>query len=58
MLSDIKRSAAQAQKAQQAHTIKVDQRIKGSLMDGSERAVDNRAEKIQIEGSTAKWASK
>lgn len=37
---------------------KVDARIKGSIMEGSEKAIDGRAEKIQLEGGSAKWASK
>ena len=58
MLAEIRKSNVIQNKAAMAQSNKVDARIKGSLMDGSERAVDGRAEKIQLEGSQAKWASK
>jgi len=36
----------------------VDERIKVSLLEGSQQAVDSRAEKIQTEASTSRWASR
>ena len=45
MLADLKRQNAIKQKATQAQN-QLDGRIKGSLLDGSETAIDGRAEKI------------
>ena len=57
MLADLKRQNAIKQKATQAQN-QLDGRIKGSLLDGSETAIDGRAEKIQFDGGDSKWASK
>ena len=46
MLSEIRNSTVAQNKATMAQDLKVDARIKGSIMDGSERAIDGRAEKI------------
>ena len=58
MLSEIRKSSVAQNKATMAQDLKVNGRIKGSIMEGSERAIDGRAEKIQLEGGNAKWANK
>ena len=58
MLSELRKSNVAQNKAAIAQDNKVDGRIKGSIMEGSEKAIDGRAEKIQLEGGSAKWASK
>ena len=57
LLTEIKQQSAKKQKATQALGM-IDERIKTSIIQGSQQAVDSRTDKILDEGAAEKWASK